>query len=178
MASESTVLALTRSSQVNQNMRTLFFATPQALFRLALIVMLAVMVGLVLTQGRREEGIVAKGITGLVSIYGILGSYGCVSFVGDMLSYSRLLALGLTTSIVGMSFNIIGGLVRDLPWVGIVLFVLVLVVGHLFNFAVGILGAFVHPARLIFLEFFSRFYEGGGVRFRPLSLNSERLIVE
>jgi len=156
----------------------LFFATPQALFRLALMVMLVVMVGLVLTQGRKEKGIVAKGITGLVSIYGILGSYGCVSFIGDMLSYSRLLALGLTTSIVGMSFNIIGGLVRDLPWVGIVLFVLVLIVGHLFNFAVGILGAFVHPARLIFLEFFSRFYEGGGVRFRPLSLSSETLIVE
>lgn len=157
----------------------LFFATPQPLRRLALMLMLSAGVGLVLTQGRKEKGIFAKGITGLVSVYGILGSYGCVAFIGDMLSYSRLLALGLTTTIVGMSFNIIGGLVRQIPWgMGIMLFVLVLVVGHLFNFAVSIIGAFVHPARLIFLEFFGRFYQGGGVRFRPLSLNSERVVVE
>ncbi|MDP6438792.1 MAG: V-type ATP synthase subunit I, partial [Candidatus Brocadiia bacterium] len=117
--------------------------------------------------------------TGLVSLYGIAGTYGCVSFVGDMLSYSRLLALGLTTGIVGMAFNVIGGLFRSAPpWVGIPLFIVVVVGGHLFNFTVSILGAFVHPARLIFLEFFSRFYEGGGLRFSPLSLDTERLLVE
>ena len=156
----------------------LFFETPPTLFRSALMMMLLAGTGLILTQGRKEKGIVGKAVTGLVSVYGIMGSYGCVSFVGDMLSYSRLLALGLTTSIVGMSFNIIAGLVRQVPWVGIVLFLAVLLFGHLFNFAVSILGAFVHPARLIFLEFFSRFYESGGVRFRPLSLDSERVIVE
>ena len=156
----------------------LFFPTPQWLFRWALAAMALAGTGLILTQGRKEKGVAAKAITGLVSIYGIMGSYGCISFVGDMLSYSRLLALGLTTSIIGLSFNIIAGLVRQVPWVGIILFLLVLLFGHLFNFAVSILGAFVHPARLIFLEFFSRFYESGGVRFRPLSPDSERLIVE
>jgi len=156
----------------------LFFATPEWLFRTGLVLLVAGSFGLVLTQGRHEKGLVAKAITGLVSIYGILGSYGCVSFVGDMLSYTRLMALGLTTAIVGMSFNIIAGLLKGVPWFGVLLFFAVVVFGHLFNFAVSMLGAFVHPARLIFLEFFSRFYEGGGVRFRPLSLDTDGVIVE
>jgi len=157
---------------------TLFLSPPAWLFRLGLVLLAGGGVGLVLTQGRHEKGIVAKAVTGLVSLYGIMGSYGCVSFVADALSYSRLLALGLTTSIVGMSFNIIAGLVRGVPWVGVVLFVLIATVGHLFNFLVSIIGSFVHPARLIFLEFFNRFYESGGVRFSPLSLDTETVIVE
>ncbi len=137
-------------------------------------------VGLVLTQGRAEKTIPGKAITGVVSLYGILGSYGCVAFVGDMLSYSRLLALGLTTSIVAVSFNIIAGLIRQevpVPALALVLFVGALVLGHVFNFAISMLGAFVHSARLIFLEFFSRFYQAGGEPFRPLSVNTERVLV-
>jgi len=156
----------------------LFFPTPRWAFRLGAALMLVGGIGLVLTQGRHEKGFVAKAITGLVSLYGIVGSYGCLAFIGDLLSYTRLLALGLTTSIVGMSFNIIAGILKDVPDVGIILFVLMIVFGHAFNFCVSILGSFVHPARLIFLEFFGRFYEGGAVRFRPLSLSTDRLIVE
>jgi V/A-type H+-transporting ATPase subunit I len=156
----------------------LFLPTPGGLFRVGLAVFGAGAAGLVLTQGRHEKGFFARAVTGLVSLYGILGTYGCVSFIGDMLSYSRLLALGLTTSIVGMSFNIIAELVRGVPYAGVALFALVVVFGHLFNFAVSILGSFVHPARLIFLEFFNRFYEGGGVRFAPLSLDTDRVQVE
>ena len=155
----------------------LFFNTPAGLFRTGIVLMACGGLGLVLTQGRHETSVTGKAITGLVSLYGILGSYGCVSFMGDMLSYSRLLALGLTTFIIGMSFNIMAGLVQGVPWVGSVLFVAMLVLGHAFNFAVSILGAFVHPARLIFLEFFTRFYEGSGVRFRPLSPDSEQVVV-
>ncbi len=156
----------------------LFFAIPGWLFRLGVGLVAVGGVGLVLTQGRHEKGVAAKALVGLVSLYGIMGSYGCISFMADMLSYSRLLALGLTTSIVGMSFNILAGLVQDIPRVGVVLFIGVALMGHLFNFAVGIISAFVHPARLIFLEFFNRFYEMGGVRFSPLSLNTETVIVE
>ena len=105
----------------------------------ALVLLIVSAIGLVLTQGREEEGIVAKAITGVVSLYGILGSYGGVTFIGDVLSYSRLLALGLTTLIVGISFNIIAGLVRDIPYVGILAFVLVVLLGHVFNFFIGIL---------------------------------------
>jgi len=131
-------------------------------------------VGLVLTQGRSEKGIVAKAVTGLVSLYGVLGTYGVTAFIGDTLSYSRLLALGLTTSIVAMAFNEIASMFQSTAVVGVVLFAVVVLVGHTFNFAVSILSAFVHSARLIFLEFFGRFYEGGAKRFAPLGFNSPR----
>ncbi len=130
-------------------------------------------VGLVLTQGRGEKGLLLKGINGLVSIYGILGSYGCAAFIGDTLSYCRLLALGLTTSIVAMCVNMIGGLVRDIDYVGPVLFIIVLVFGHLFNFIISLLGAFVHSMRLIFVELFGRFYSSASREFRPLGFNSD-----
>ena len=124
--------------------------------------------GLILTQGRHEETFIAKAITGVVSLYGILGTYGTTSFIGDVLSYSRLLALGLTTVIVGMSFNIIAGLTRSIPVAGIVIFIVIAVFGHVFNFFISILGGFVHSARLIFVEFFTKFYEGGARPFAPL----------
>lgn len=136
---------------------------PAWLLRAGLWMMLVSGVGLVLTQGRREKGLAAKALTGLVSLYGILGTYGSTSFIGDVLSYSRLLALGLTTTIVGMSFNIVAGLLRGpLGWWG---FIPVLVFGHTFNFLISILGGFVHSARLIFVEFFGRFYSGGAPGF-------------
>ncbi len=157
---------------------SLFFNIPPWLLRSGLVLLVAGGIGLILTQGREAEGIAAKVGTGLISIYGIMGSYGCVSFLSDILSYSRLIALGLTTAIVGMSFNIIAGLVRETPAVGIVLFAVVLILGHTFNFMVSMLAAFVHPARLIFLEFFNRFYQPGGSKFSPLSLSTESVIVE
>ncbi len=133
-------------------------------------------VGLVLTQGRGAEGVAARLITGLISIYGIMGTYGATTFISDVLSYSRLLALGLTTSIIAMSFNIIAALVSS---AGTIFFILALIIGHLLNFAICIIGSFVHPARLIMLEFFGRFYEAGAIRFRPFGFHSERVqIVE
>ncbi len=132
--------------------------------------------GLVLTQGRKEKTLVAKIVVGLVSLYGIVGTYGCVSFIGDTLSYSRLLALGLTTTIVGMAVNIIANLLRfDVVLLGFLVFVGFLIVGHLFNLVLSALGAFIHSARLIFVEFFGRFYEPGAQRFAPLGATSSRI---
>lgn len=132
--------------------------------------------GLVLTQGRNEKTLFAKALVGVISLYGIMGTYGATSFLGDTLSYCRLLALGLTTTVVGMCFNLIGSLMRDIPYVGLLIFVLILVIGHTFNFLVSILGAFVHSGRLIFVEFFGRFYDASGLKFRPLG-GSERVRV-
>jgi len=123
-------------------------------------------VGLVLTQGRHEKGFPAKAVTGVVSLYGILGTYGSTSFIGDVLSYSRLLALGLTTFVVGWSFNIVAGLVKgSLGPLGWPAFILVVLFGHTFTFLISILGGFIHSARLIFVEFFGRFYSGGAPAF-------------
>jgi len=144
-------------------------------------------VGLVLTQGRHETSFAGKAITGLVSLYGILGTYGTTSFIGDVLSYSRLLALGLTTVIVGMAVNIIavimpgvvwdvvtgvfpfvGDAIPKIPFIALLFTVGIMLVGHVGNFVVSILSGFVHSVRLIFVEFFMKFYEGGARPFAPL----------
>lgn len=146
---------------------------PPWVARVGTVLLVASGVGLVLTQGRREKGLAAKAATGVVSLYGILGTYGTTSFVSDVLSYSRLLALGLTTFIVGMSFNIMGGLVKGVAgWPG---FLAVVLFGHTFNFVISILGAFVHSARLMFVEFFGRFYSGGAPAFVPFGREPGRV---
>ena len=132
-------------------------------------------IGLVLTQGRDQESVGARFVYGLISLYGIMGSYGATSFISDALSYSRLLALGLTTALVGKAFNILGQIVSGTPWIGIALFVAVVLFGHSFNFFMSIIGSFVHSARLIMLEFFGRFYEVGQVKYQPFGVRSERV---
>ena len=156
----------------------LFTDIPAPLFKTGFWLFIAGAIGLVLTQGRDFKSPFAKLAGGLVSLYGIMGSYGITAFVGDTLSYCRLLALGLTTSIVAMSFNLIAGMLREVPYVGFILFVMVLIVGHLFNFCISVLGAFVHSMRLIFVEFFGRFYEGGSRPFQPLGFDSPACIVK
>jgi V/A-type H+-transporting ATPase subunit I len=109
---------------------------------------------------------------GLVNLYGIQSSYGAGSFLGDVLSYSRLLALGLTTSMLGTAFNMIGSLVK-VPVLGVIVGGMVLLFGHLLNYFMGAMGSFIHSARLVLLEFFGRFYEGGAPRFHRFGFWSE-----
>lgn len=151
---------------------TIFVPVPDVVLRIGLAIFVLGALGLILSQGRDAKGVVGKLGTGVVSLYGIVGSYGCTAFIGDTLSYCRLLALALTTSIVALTVNMIAGLLRDISVVGPVLFVVVLVAGHLFNFSISLLGAFVHAMRLIFVEFFGRFYEGGAKPFTPFGFDS------
>ena len=151
---------------------------PAWVSRVGLYVFLFGAVGLVLTQGRKEKGIVARVIVGFVSVYGIMGTYGATGFIGDTLSYSRLLALGLVTAIVANSFNLIAEMVSSVAGVGIGLFLVIVIFGHVFNFVISILGAFVHSGRLIFLEFFGRFYESGGIRFSPLGTSDRVRVID
>ncbi len=118
---------------------------------------------LVTTQGREKEGILGKAISGLLSLYSV------TSYLGDVLSYSRLLALGLATSAVGVIINMLAGLAGDVPYVGWIIALLLLIGGHIFSIAVNVLGAFVHSLRLQYVEFFSKFYTGGGTVFSPLT---------
>ncbi|MEW6382327.1 MAG: V-type ATPase 116kDa subunit family protein [bacterium] len=147
---------------------SLFTTVNPLLYKVGFILFIGGAVGLVLTQGRNEELLLAKFLTGIASLYGIVGSYGLAGFIGDCLSYSRLLALGLTTTIVGMAFNIIAFLFK-IPVIWPCMIASVLILGHMFNFIMNILGAFIHPARLTLLEFFGRFYDSGGTPFRAFS---------
>lgn len=118
-------------------------------------------IGLILTQGRAKKNIISKLISGVMSLYNI------TSYLSDVLSYSRLLALGLATGVVSSVVSILGSM-GGRNFFGILMFFIVLTVGHVFNFAINALGAFVHAARLQYVEFFGKFYEGGGEPFNPL----------
>ncbi|WP_312814349.1 V-type ATP synthase subunit I [Sedimentibacter sp.] len=119
-------------------------------------------IGLILTQGRSKDNIAGKLISGVLSLYNI------TSYLSDILSYSRLLALGLATGVVSSVVSILGSMGgRNI--FGVLLFIVVLLIGHVFNFAINALGAFVHAARLQYVEFFGKFYEGGGESFNPLA---------
>jgi V/A-type H+-transporting ATPase subunit I len=115
-----------------------------------------------LTAGRKQKGIVKKFFKGLIGFYDVVG------YFGDVLSYARLLALGLATSAIALAVNGIAGMVKGLPfYTGYAAAVVILVGGHTFNLAVNTLGSFVHSGRLQYLEFFSKFFTGGGREFRP-----------
>lgn len=106
-------------------------------------------------------------------INGFLALYGSTSYLGDILSYSRLLALGFGSAVIGMVINLLGGLAADIPYVGWLVAIVVIIGGHIFSIAINILGSFVHPLRLQYVEFFGKFYSGGGEPFTPLTLSQE-----
>jgi len=148
---------------------TFFFPAKSFIFsRLAIIG--AVL--LVLTQGRSESSIIKKLINGLLSLYRT------TSYLGDTLSYSRLLALMMTTSIIGMVINLIAQLTQGIPIVGYLLMVVILFFGHIFNLLISVLGAFIHSARLQLVEFFGKFYSGSGKEFRPFSYNTKYVSIK
>jgi V/A-type H+-transporting ATPase subunit I len=99
---------------------------------------------------------------------GAYNLFSTVFYLGDILSYLRLMALGMATGGVAMAINIVAQTAREFPYVGIILAILLLIGGHLFNAAMSSLGAFVHTMRLQFVEFFPKFLVGGGREFRPL----------
>lgn len=117
-------------------------------------------VGIFATGGRKKKGIVGKITGGLGALYGI------TSYLSDILSYSRLLALGLATGVVAQVINTLGSLAGG-GVLGAVILIAALVFGTIFNLAINALGAFVHSCRLQYVEFFGKFYTGGGREFRP-----------
>ncbi len=99
---------------------------------------------------------------------GAYALYGATGWLSDILSYSRLLALGLATGVIATVFNKMGSMFGS-GILGAILFVIVFMVGHLLNIGVNLLGAYVHTNRLQFVEFFGKFYDGGGRPFKPFS---------
>ncbi|MCL2060235.1 MAG: V-type ATP synthase subunit I, partial [Oscillospiraceae bacterium] len=125
---------------------------------------------LVLTQGRTAKNPVMKFLNGVLSLYGITG------YLSDVLSYSRLLALGLATGVIAAVINTLAMLNAPGVVAGIVC-VVVVAFGSVFNIAINALGAFVHSSRLQYVEFFSKFYEGGGEAFRPFEIKTKYIRV-
>ena len=103
---------------------------------------------------------------------GAYALYGVTSWLSDILSYSRLLALGLATGVIATVFNKMGSMFGG-GIIGAIIFILVFAVGHTLNIGVNLLGAYVHTNRLQFVEFFGKFYEGGGREFKPFAANTK-----
>ena len=118
-------------------------------------------IGVVLTGGRKEKSIIKKCTKGFSSLYDI------TSYLSDVLSYSRLMALCLSTGVIAQVVNLLGGLVGPIPAI------IVGIIGHGFNLANSSLGSYVHTSRLQYVEFFGKFYEGGGKEFTPFKYKNK-----
>ncbi|NLB72739.1 MAG: V-type ATP synthase subunit I [Firmicutes bacterium] len=129
--------------------------------------------GLIATQGRAHKNIIKRLGSGILSLYDLTG------YVSDILSYSRLLALGLASSVIAMVVNDMAKRFLSIRFVGWIPMLVVLVIGHVFNLAINVIGSYVHSSRLQYVEFYGKFFEGGGRRFRPFSKKTKYIeIVE
>ncbi len=118
------------------------------------------------TAGRKEKGF-GKFTKGFGAVYGL------INIMSDILSYARLFGLMLSGMIVAQTFNDLGLGIISGGGVGYLFGALVMVLGHTFNIAMGVLGAYIHDSRLQYIEFFSKFYTGEGEKFTPLGSQFE-----
>ena len=142
------------------SMANLKFTLPQLAGDIAIIAMLIGAVGIVLTNGRSSRNPLKRLAKGLYELYNVTG------YLSDILSYSRLLALGLATGVIANVFNKMGSMLGG-GVVGAIGFTLIFVIGHTLNIGINLLGAYVHTNRLQFVEFFGKFYDGGGEKYSP-----------
>lgn len=105
-----------------------------------------------------EKGMALFGVTGLL---------------GDSLSYARLMALGLVSFGLAVAINALAKMVWGISYVGWAIALAILVAGHVFSFVLNLMGAFAHGIRLHFVEFFGKFYDGGGEEFTPFCVKRE-----
>ena len=126
-------------------------------------------VGLIVFFGSPKDGWLKSFGMGLVDLYSITG------VAGDLLSYIRLFALGVSSAILGLVVNSLAVSAKGVPYIGVVLFILILVIGHGANLMLSSLSAFVHPMRLTFVEFYKNTgFLGGGKPYKPLAKESLR----
>lgn len=113
-------------------------------------------------------GIVAIAAVGImIYINGAFGIMDLTGFLGNVLSYARLLALALSTGGIAMTVNILTGLVDSMiPFVGIIIAIIIFIGGHIANLAFQSLGGFINALRLHYVEYFAQFYIGGSEKFR------------
>jgi V/A-type H+-transporting ATPase subunit I len=121
--------------------------------------------------GRETNNIFRKIGSGLYALYSSTG------YLGDILSYSRLMALGLAGGVLGSVINMLASMVVGIPVIGWLLAVVIILGGHIFSLAINLLGAFIHAMRLQYVEFFGKFYSGGGTNFKPLKLQTQYVLV-
>ncbi len=128
-----------------------------------------------LLVGYRSAGLLFIVISLILLLMGhkAMSMFQVTGFMGDVLSYARLMALGLCTTGIAMTVNVLSGMIYAAGSIGIMLAIIVFFVGHLFNFVINAMGSFVHGLRLHYVEFFTKFYQSGGTEFAPLEMKFE-----
>ena len=116
--------------------------------------------------------ITGKGFGKIMGIFGSLYNH-VTGYFGDILSYARLMALMLAGSVIAQVFNTLGAIPGN-----IVIFMIISMAGNALNFALNLLGCYVHDLRLQCLEYFGKFYEDGGKPFRPLAMETKYVDIE
>lgn len=139
---------------------------PSVVGKVGMVLAVIGAVGIVAFAGRSSKNPGKRIAKGLYELYGV------TSYLSDILSYSRLLALGLASGVIAQVFNRMGSMAGGGVF-GAIVFILVFVVGHTLNIGINLLGSYVHTNRLQFVEFFGKFYEGGGRLYKPLSENTK-----
>lgn len=134
-------------------------------------IMILSMIGIILTGGREVKNIGGRIGLGIYSLYGISG------YMGDLISYARLMALGLSGGFIALSVNQICAMVGFKP-ATIIFVIIIFVFGQTFNILLSLLGAYVHSARLIYVEFFGKFYEGGGKEFKDFKIDEKYINIK
>lgn len=121
--------------------------------------------------GRPSKNPLVRLFKGIGSLYSVTG------YFSDIMSYTRILALCLSTSVIAMVVNLLAKLPGD-GFVGIIFFIIVAILGHTLNFALSALSAYVHTTRLHYVEYFGKFFEGGGRAFAPLAYHTKYVLVD
>ncbi len=141
------------------------FNFPPFVGTLAKVLALVGAVGLTLFAARDNKNPVLRILLGLYELYNITG------WMSDLLSYSRLLALGLATGVIASVVNQMGTMFGG-SILGAIIFLVVFLFGSVLNIGINLLGAYVHTCRLQYVEFFGKFYTGGGREFEPFKHNT------
>lgn len=141
---------------------------------IGLIVVIVGALMLLLFKGREKKNFFTRTISGLGELYQV------TSYLSDILSYARLFALGIATGVIASVFNqlcsmLMSGANPIIRVLGFLISIVLLVFLHLFNLAINTLGTFVHCARLQYVEFYGKFYEGGGKLFRPFRYSTKHV---
>lgn len=116
---------------------------------------------------REEPNPIKRVLSGVLSLYDFVGIF------SDILSYSRLLALGLATGVIASVVDMLAMMVGGVPGIGFILSIMIFCFGHAFNLVINALGSFIHSGRLQFVEFFSKFFDAGGKQYQPFKFESK-----
>ncbi|HHU19417.1 MAG TPA: V-type ATP synthase subunit I [Bacilli bacterium] len=146
------------------------------IFNQALITQIGAAIAILGVLGILGASMAGSKNKGLGLGLGVYNLYGITSYIGDIVSYSRLMALGVSGASIALAFNMIISFIPPIGrfTIGVVLFIAL----HAVNIGLTMLSAYVHGARLIFVEFFGKFFEGGGKPFKPLKASEKYIVLK